>query len=40
MASLMTFMQNQETIISLSGKMSEDLDLFRLFFVEIIISID
>lgn len=32
MASLMTFMQNQETIISLSGKMRKDLDLFRLFF--------
>nr|QWW93000.1 Ycf1 [Delavayella serrata] len=32
MASLMTFMQNQETMISLSGKMRKDLDLFRLFF--------
>jgi hypothetical protein len=32
MASLMTFMQNQETMISLSRKMREDLDLFRLFF--------
>lgn len=32
MASLMTFMQNQETMISLSGKMKKDLDLFRLFF--------
>jgi hypothetical protein len=32
MASLMTFMQNQETMISLSGKMSQDLDSFRLFF--------
>nr|QWW92081.1 Ycf1 [Lejeunea sp. 17-8794] len=32
MASLMTFMQNQDTKISLSEKMREDLDLFRLFF--------
>lgn len=32
MASLMTFMQNQETMVSLSGKMIKDLDLFRLFF--------
>ena len=32
MASLMTFMQNQDTKISLSKKMREDLDLFRLFF--------
>jgi hypothetical protein len=32
MASLMTFMQNQETMVSLSRKMREDLDLFRLFF--------
>nr|YP_007026195.1 Ycf1 [Apopellia endiviifolia]AFU88905.1 Ycf1 [Apopellia endiviifolia]WIA67788.1 Ycf1 [Apopellia endiviifolia]WKW94997.1 Ycf1 [Apopellia endiviifolia] len=31
-ASLMTFMQNQETMISLSGKMREDLNLFHLFF--------
>jgi hypothetical protein len=31
MASLMTFMQNQETMISLSIKMRKDLDLFRLF---------
>nr|QWW93327.1 Ycf1 [Hattoria yakushimensis] len=32
LASLMTFMQNQETTVSLSGKMRKDLDLFRLFF--------
>lgn len=32
MASLMTFMQNQETMVSLPGKMRKDLDLFRLFF--------
>nr|QWW93412.1 Ycf1 [Notoscyphus lutescens] len=32
MASLMTFMQNQETRISLSGKMRKDLEFFRLFF--------
>nr|YP_009922720.1 hypothetical protein [Wiesnerella denudata]QNA49823.1 hypothetical protein [Wiesnerella denudata] len=32
MASLMTFMQNQENIISLSNKMREDLELFHLFF--------
>ena len=32
MASLMTFMQNQDTKISLSEKMRKDLDLFRLFF--------
>ncbi|BDD77318.1 hypothetical protein Mp_Cg01220 (chloroplast) [Marchantia polymorpha subsp. ruderalis] len=32
MASLMTFMQNQENIISLSSKMREDLKLFHLFF--------
>nr|QWW92407.1 Ycf1 [Ptychanthus striatus] len=32
MASLMTFMQTQDTKISLSEKMREDLDLFRLFF--------
>lgn len=32
MASLMTFMQNQETMVSLSRKMRKDLDLFRLFF--------
>nr|YP_010881315.1 Ycf1 [Fossombronia foveolata]WIA67268.1 Ycf1 [Fossombronia foveolata] len=32
MASLMTFMQNQEAMIPLSGKMREDLDLFRIFF--------
>lgn len=32
MASLMTFMQNQETVVSLSGKMRKDLNLFRLFF--------
>ena len=32
MASLMTFMQNQDTKISLSEQMREDLDLFRLFF--------
>nr|QWW93160.1 Ycf1 [Fossombronia mylioides] len=32
MASLMTFMQNQENIISLSSKMREDLELFHLFF--------
>jgi len=32
LASLMTFMQNQETMISLSRKMRKDLDLFRLFF--------
>nr|YP_009912501.1 hypothetical protein [Bartramia pomiformis]QLJ53783.1 hypothetical protein [Bartramia pomiformis] len=32
MASLMTFMQNQENIISLSAKMRENLDLFRLLF--------
>jgi hypothetical protein len=32
MASLMTFMQNQETMVSLSKKMRKDLDLFRLFF--------
>jgi hypothetical protein len=32
MASLMTFMQNQETMISLSLKMRKDLELFRLFF--------
>ncbi len=31
MASLMTLMQNQEDIVSLSAKMREDLDLFRLF---------
>ena len=32
MASLMTFMQNQENIISFSARMREDLDLFRLLF--------
>lgn len=32
MASLMTFMQNKENIISLSSKMQEDLELFHLFF--------
>nr|WKR35202.1 Ycf1 [Pleurozia subinflata] len=32
MASLMTFMQNQETMISLSGKMREDLNFFHLLF--------
>ena len=32
MASLMTFMQNQENVISLSAKMRENLDLFRLLF--------
>lgn len=32
LASLMTFMQNQETMVSLSRKMRKDLDLFRLFF--------
>nr|AND47535.1 hypothetical protein RF1 [Sphagnum lenense] len=32
MASLMTLMQNQEDIVSLSAKMREDLDLFRLLF--------
>ena len=32
MASLMTFMQDQENIISLSVKMRENLDLFRLLF--------
>ena len=32
MASLMTFMQDQENIISLSAKMRENLDLFRLLF--------
>nr|QWW93244.1 Ycf1 [Lunularia cruciata] len=32
MASLMTFMQNQENIVSLSTKMREDLELFHLFF--------
>ena len=31
MASLMTFMQNQETMVSLPGKVRKDLDLFRLF---------
>nr|YP_010881486.1 Ycf1 [Pellia epiphylla]WIA67524.1 Ycf1 [Pellia epiphylla var. borealis]WIA67962.1 Ycf1 [Pellia epiphylla]WIA68047.1 Ycf1 [Pellia epiphylla]WIA68133.1 Ycf1 [Pellia epiphylla]WIA68477.1 Ycf1 [Pellia epiphylla] len=31
-ASLMTFVQNQKTTISLSGKMQEDLNLFHLFF--------
>nr|YP_009645969.1 Ycf1 [Stoneobryum bunyaense]QBX99024.1 Ycf1 [Stoneobryum bunyaense] len=32
MASLMTFMQNQENVISLSAKMKENLNLFRLLF--------
>ncbi len=32
MVSLVTFMQNQEDIVSLSTKMREDLDLFRLLF--------
>jgi len=32
MASLMTFMQDQENVISLSAKMRENLDLFRLLF--------
>lgn len=32
MASLMTFMQDQENIISLSAKMRKNLDLFRLLF--------
>nr|YP_009522590.1 Ycf1 [Dumortiera hirsuta]AXQ02611.1 Ycf1 [Dumortiera hirsuta] len=32
MASLMTFMQNKENIITLSSKMREDLELFHLFF--------
>ena len=32
MASLMTFMQNQNAKVSLSEKMREDLDSFRLFF--------
>lgn len=32
MASLMTFMQNQEAMISLSGETREDLELFNLFF--------
>nr|AMD62030.1 hypothetical protein [Tetraplodon fuegianus] len=32
MASLMTFMQDQENIISLSAKMRQNLDLFRLIF--------
>lgn len=32
MASLMTFMQNKENIISLSAKMRENLNLFRLLF--------
>jgi hypothetical protein len=32
MASLTTLMQNQEDIVSLSAKMREDLDLFRLLF--------
>lgn len=32
MASIMTFMQNQEAMVSLSGKMKKELDLFRLFF--------
>ncbi|CAM6006757.1 unnamed protein product (chloroplast) [Sphagnum balticum] len=32
MASLMTLMQNQEDIVSLSAKMREDLNLFRLLF--------
>jgi hypothetical protein len=32
MASLMTLMQNQENIVSLSAKMREDLDLFHLLF--------
>nr|YP_009531793.1 hypothetical chloroplast RF1 [Leiosporoceros dussii]AXZ70949.1 hypothetical chloroplast RF1 [Leiosporoceros dussii] len=32
MASVMTFIQNQKNIISLSAKMREDLDLFRLPF--------
>jgi len=32
MASLMTFMQDQENVISLSVKMRENLDLFRLLF--------
>jgi hypothetical protein len=32
MASFMTLMQNQEDIVSLSAKMCEDLDLFRLLF--------
>ena len=31
-ASLMTFMQDQENVISLSAKMRENLDLFRLLF--------
>nr|AND48356.1 hypothetical protein RF1 [Eosphagnum rigescens] len=31
-ASLMTLMQNQEDVVSLSAKMREDLDLFRLLF--------
>jgi hypothetical protein len=32
MASLMTFMQDQENVISLSAKMRENLELFRLLF--------
>nr|QWW92596.1 hypothetical protein [Amphidium sp. 49156] len=32
MASLMTFMQDQKNVISLSAKMHENLDLFRLLF--------
>jgi hypothetical protein len=35
MAFLMTLMQSQEDIVSLSAKMPEDLDLFCLLFAEI-----
>ncbi len=35
MASLVTFMQNQEDIVSLSTKMCENLDFFCFFFAKI-----